>query len=270
MMKTLLRIIGSVAIAAGSATPALTAMIKTHADASITENGAGVGNAVSGGNGTSTGSINVRWNFGAAADRNEWGAYKFDLSSIANKSAVQNVKFNAYMHRANSNNSGRNLHLYAITPGAAGEDWPEATITYASMPGFTFDMNAATNVLAVGTTLTDLGAFLLPASPALDAERSLATVAPLLAGSDVLTSLVQGMGTNNLLTILVSYQTSSNGTWNTITREATQSTTAGLGTFAAGDFASFLSFDVVVPEPTSLMLLAMAIAVTGLARRRIR
>jgi hypothetical protein len=90
-----------------------------------------------------------------------------------------------------------------------------------------------------------------------------------LAGSDVLTPLVQGMGTNNLLTILVTYQASSNGTWNTITREATQSATVGLGTFAAGDFASFLSFDIVVPEPTSLILVVFGmVAVLAACRSR--
>ena len=72
--------------------------------------------------------------------------------------------------------------------------------------------------------------------------------------SDILTSLIQGMGANNLLTILVTYQNSSNGTWNTIAREATGSST-GVLTGAAGDFASFLSFDVsAVPEPAGALL----------------
>lgn len=246
---------------------AATINLKTHADASITENGLGVGSAVSGGNGTGTSSINVRWNFANGMDRNEWGAYKFDLSTIANKSQVQGVSFNTYMQRANTNNSGKNLHLYAITPGSTGEDWPEATTKYDTMPGFTFDMNAVTNVLAVGTTITDLGTFQLPASPALDAERALATVSPLLAGVDVLTPLVQSMGSNNLLTILVTFQNSSNGTWNTITREATQSATVGLGTFPAGHFASFLSLGVV-PEPSSLALLLSLVGAGAVALRR--
>lgn len=262
------RLILMAAIAVGLATPVAGATIKTIADASLTENGLGAGNAVAGGNGTGTTSINVRWNFANGMDRNEWGAYKFDLSSIANKALVENVAFNTYMHRGNSNNSGKNLHLYAITPGTTGEDWDEATTTYATMPGFTFDQDALTNVLAVGSTLVDLGTFQLPASPALDTEGSLATVAPLLAGVDVLTPLVQGMGANNLLTVLVTYQSSSNGTWNTITREATQSST-GVVSGNAGDFASFLSFEVV-PEPTAFALLAFggAFCAIGAARRR--
>jgi hypothetical protein len=269
-MTKILWNVGSVAfLAFGVATccQAATINVKTHADASITENGLGVGSAVSGGNGTSTGSINVRWNFANGMDRNEWGAYKFDLSTIANKSQVQGVSFNTYLHRGNTNNSGKNLHLYAITPGSAGEDWAEAGTTYATMPGFTFDMNALTNVLAVGTTITDLGTFQLPASPALDAERALATVSPLLAGVDVLTPLVQSMGASNLLTILVTFQNSSNGTWNTITREATQSATAGLGTFTAGDFASFVSLNVV-PEPSALALLLSLVGTGAVALRR--
>jgi hypothetical protein len=270
MMGKLLRVGFAFVIGVLPAMSATAATIKTHADAAIFENGTPV--ATSGGNGTSTGSINVRWNFAANMDRNEWGAYKFDLSSIADKSLVENVAFNTYMHRGNSNNSGKNLHLYALTPGTAGEDWPEASVTYATMPGFTFDADATTNILDVGGAIVDLGTIQLPASPALDAERSLATVTPLLAGNDVLTALVQGMGSNNLLTILITFQSSSNGTWNTITREATQSATAGLGTFAAGDFASFLSFDVadlVVPEPATAASLIAAVIV-GLAYRRQR
>lgn len=270
MMKALrnVSVVAVLLMGVAACCQAATINIKTHADASITENGLGVGSAVAGGNGTSSGSINVRWNFANGMDRNEWGAYKFDLSTIANKSQVQGVSFNTYMHRGNTNNSGKNLHLYAITPGSVGEDWAEATTTYATMPGFTFDMNALTNVLAVGTTITDLGTFQLPASPALDAERALATVSPLLAGVDVLTPLVQSMGANNLLTILVTFQNSSNGTWNTITREATQSVTAGLGTFAPGDFASFVSLKVV-PEPSSLVLMLSlaAVGVAGLRKR---
>ena len=75
------------------------------------------------------------------------------------------------------------------------------------------------------------------------------------------------MGSNNLLTILVTFQNSSNGTWNTITREATQSATAGLGTFTAGDFASFLSLGVV-PEPSSLALLLSLMGVGAAVLRR--
>lgn len=219
--------------------------LATIADASLSENGADSipTPATNEGNGTSPNSINVRWNFGSNMDRNDWGAFKFDLSSIEDKSTVQAVTFNAYMHRESTNNANRNLHLYAITPGTEGEDWPEETIIYGDMPGFTWDDNATTNVLAVGPgmALTDLGSFNTPAE--LEPEGSLATVTPLLSGSDVLTQVVQGMGSNNLLTLLFTYQTSSNGTWNMMTRESTQSST-GVLSGDPGDFAAYLEFDI--------------------------
>jgi hypothetical protein len=211
------------------------------ADIELTENG-GVGTATAGGNGTKI-NMNARWNFAnmpptGNPDRNEWAAMRFDLSEHADKSSISNLTLNFYMHRANANNN-KNLHFYALAPGMIGEDWDEATTTYATMPGFTFDSDSTTNVLATGTTIIDLGNF---ATMGVEAEGALAEVT--LPG---LTTLVQGMGTNNLLTVLVSTAGSTNGQWRALTKEASGSEFNAISG-NVGDFAPFLEFDTSVVE----------------------
>jgi hypothetical protein len=138
------------------------------------------------------------------------------------------------MHRSNANNT-KPLHLYAITPGTAGEDWDEATTTYGSMPGFTYDNNSSTNILDVGGALRDLGAFNVAG---VNNEGNLAQINPAS-----LTSLIQGMGQHDLLTLLITFDQPSNGQWRIMSREATTSET-GVLTGNAGDFAPFLDFIV--------------------------
>jgi hypothetical protein len=206
------------------------------ADIELTENGGPAGAAVAGGNGTKV-NMNARWNFAAVApsapDRNEWAGMKFDLSSFADKSTLSNVSLNVYMHRANANNN-KNLHLYALTPGTTGDDWAEIGTTYETMPGFTFDADSSTNVLDVGGALVDLGNFATTGS---ETEGALAAINPA-----TLTTLVQGMGSNNLLTILISTAGSTNGQWRVLTKEASQSEFGAISG-AVGDFAPFLKFD---------------------------
>jgi hypothetical protein len=59
-----------------------------------------------------------------------------------------------------------------------------------------------------------------------------------------LTNLVKGMGSNNLLTLLISFQDSSTGQWRIASREAT-ATETGVLSGSAGSFAAFLQFDQV-------------------------
>lgn len=254
MKSGILAGVAAMVVVGGLASEAGAVIVKTGADALITENGA-TGSAVSGGNGTAN-SIAIRWNGGVANDRNEAGVFKFDLSSV-DKSSVVGASINVFMHRANNNNSGKNLLLYALNPGTAGEDWVEAGITYATFPGLSVDGDAGTRGID-GSVWTNLGTNQLPASPALDAEGTLVTV-PLAS----LVPLINSMGSNNFITVMITYQTASNGTWNVISREATQSNT-GVVSGAAGDFAAYL--DLTIPEPASLSLLALG-GLTLLRRR---
>ena len=215
--------------------------IGNGADIELTENGGPAGAATAGGNGTKI-NMNARWNFAnpapGVADKNEWAAMRFDLSGFADKASLSNVSLSVYMHRANANNN-KNLHLYALAPGISGEDWAEVGTTYETMPGFTFDADSTTNILDVGGALVDLGTFATTLS---EVEGSLAVINPAS-----LTPLVQSMGSNNLLTIMMTTAGSTNGQWRVLTKEATGSET-GVISGAMGDFAPVLKFDDGVVE----------------------
>jgi hypothetical protein len=234
-------------VASGVLNPVTAGMLPTVADAELRENT----NANSGNNGTS---INARYN---NLDRNEWIALKFDLSSIADKSLVSDVSLNTVMFRSNSNNT-KNLGLYALTPGTTGEDWDETTVSYDDMPGFTFDTDSTTNVLDVGGAVTDLGAFEVSG---VETKGDVAVIDPAS-----LTTLVQNMGSNNLLTILISTASATNGQWRIASKEAT-ALDGGSPTGNAGDFAAILEVNVV-PEPTAASLAWLACVVLVAARRR--
>jgi hypothetical protein len=234
-------------VASGVLNPVTAGMLPTVADAELRENT----NANSGNNGTS---INARYN---NLDRNEWIALKFDLSSIADKSLVSDVSLNTVMFRSNSNNT-KNLGLYALTPGTTGEDWDETTVSYDDMPGFTFDTDSTTNVLDIGGAVTDLGAFEVSG---VETKGDVAVIDPAS-----LTTLVQNMGSNNLLTILISTASATNGQWRIASKEAT-ALDGGSPTGNAGDFAAILEVNVV-PEPTAASLAWLACVVLVAARRR--
>ena len=210
------------------------------ADIELTENGGAAGAATAGGNGTKP-NMNARWNFAnvdpAVPDKNEWAAVRFDLSGQPDKSMLTSVSLNFYMHRANTNNN-KNLHFYALAPGVTGEDWDEAATTYATMPGFTFDSDSTTNLLdTAGGTIVDLGAF---STTGAELEGALATVT-----LPSLTTFVQGLGSHNLMTILMTTNGSTNGQWRALTKEATGSET-GVITGDAGAFAPFLKMNTLV------------------------
>ena len=86
-------------------------------------------------------------------NRNEWIALKFDLSAYGDKTELANIALRTYMFRTSADNA-KTLRIYALTPGVSGENWDEASITYGSMPGFTFDANSTTNVLGRGRGAT--------------------------------------------------------------------------------------------------------------------
>lgn len=204
------------------------------ADIELTENGGPAGAATAGGNGAKI-NMNARWNFAAVSpsvpDRNEWAAARFDLSAHSDKSIFDNVSLNFYMHRANANNN-KSLRFYALAPGTDGENWAEVGTTYETMPGFTYDADSTTNVLdTAGGKIIDLGTFNTTGA---ETEGALATVT-----LPALTTLVQGLGTNNLLTIFVTTGISTNGQWRALTKEAAGSETSVISG-NVGDFAPFL------------------------------
>lgn len=211
------------------------ATLAVVADTQLSENGTtGAGDATATGGGAST-AINARWNYiSSPANRNEWIALKFNLSDHSEKMRLQDVTLRTYMHRSNANNS-QTLRLYALTPGVAGEDWDEANVTYATMPGFTFDADSSTNLLDAGGALQDLGVFSVSG---VEFEGNLSSINP-----NSLTDLVRSMGDHNLLTLLISYETPSNGQWRVMSREATTSDT-GILSGTAGQFAAFLDFEL--------------------------
>ncbi len=215
-------------------TPSASALtLFTTADAELRENGTtGLGDATDTGSGVGP-NLNARWiNTGATPNRNEWIALKFDLSAYPDKTRFENVALRTIMYRANANNT-KTLRLYALTPGVANENWNESTITYGTMPGFTFDANSNTNILNVGGALQSLGTF---GVSGVEGEGNLSTINPAS-----ITNLIRGMGTNNLLTLLVSYDVSSTGQWRIASREATGTETTTIPV-AAGSLAARLDF----------------------------
>lgn len=214
---------------------ALAVTLPAIADTQLSENGTtGNGDAISSGSGSST-AINARWNFTSnPANRNEWLALKFDLSEYPDKQRLTDVALRTYMHRS-SNNNTQTLHLYALTPGIAGEDWDESSVAYGTMPGFTFDGFSNTNIIDVGGAIQDLGVF---AVSGVESEGNVSLIDP-----NSLTSFVQGMGSSDLLTLLVSYESAGNGQWRIASRETTSSDT-GVLSGPAGSFAPFLDFQI--------------------------
>jgi hypothetical protein len=228
--------IGAAVVIASSATaPTHAASVAVVADAQLSENGTtGQGDATDSGSGTGP-SLNARWNYSSSPpNRNEWVALKFDLSAYDDKTRLNTVSLRPTMFRGNANNS-QSLRLYALTPGTVGEDWDESTITYGSMSGFTFDGNSTTNLLNVGGALRDLGSF---SYSGYTSEGNVGVINPAS-----LTSLVQAMGDNDLLTLLISYSSPANGQWRIASREATATETSVL-TGPAGSLAARLDFDV--------------------------
>ncbi|MCO6044334.1 DNRLRE domain-containing protein [Aeoliella sp. ICT_H6.2] len=218
------------------ASGALALQVPVIADSQLSENGnTGDGDANDSGSGTGS-PINARFN---DANRNEWLALKFDLSEYSDKSRFTDVSLNTYMYRGDANNT-QTLRLYALAPGIAGEDWNESTTTYGSMPGFTFDADSQTRLID-GNLVQNLGAF---GVSGVTAEGSVASIDP-----EGLTSFVQSMGNNNLLTLLVTYDVPHNGQWRIASRETT-ATTTGVLTGAPGDLAPFLDF-TLGPVPTT-------------------
>src|SRR5262245_39745446 len=117
------------------------------ADGRVTENVGtppGPTGAVSAGGGTGTTTIDVRWNgtLSGNKDRNEWGAFRFDLSPANLGGALRSQITSAELwlvYQRTGPQSGT-INVFGVNAGVTGEDsWSEASMSFNNMPGLKFD-----------------------------------------------------------------------------------------------------------------------------------
>lgn len=237
------------AVFAVASADAATIKLKTIADAEVGERpneDRGVNNA----------QLNARTSSGG--DRNEIIALKFDFSSV-NLAQVTGATLNLIHFRTGSS---RMYNVWGVKDGSVGADnntgttpaqgyddntWDEAVVKMSTMPGLLFDGDPATQGIVVADT-TSLG------SGAFDGGDKGAVMT---LNTPSLLSFLQ-THPDNLVTVLVNWDpsTSSTGQDRFASKEAT-SLDGGTPTGAEGDFAPFLELNVV-PEPSTLALLALA------------
>jgi hypothetical protein len=253
----------ALAVAVVASVPANAALIqlKTVADSEVSER-------PSEDRGTNDGLLNVRTSSGN--DRNEIIALKFDLSSV-NLANVTSATANLIHNRVGST---RTYIVYGVNDGAVGADnntpttpargyddntWDEALVKFSNMPGLLFDGNpaaASQGIVVADTTNIGNGAFNGGAKGA---------VQPLTTPG--LLSFLQSHP-DSIVTLLIAKDTAalSTGQDRFASRNAT-SLDGGTPSGVAGDFAPYLELNVV-PEPTSIALLAMAGVFAAIRMRR--
>jgi hypothetical protein len=178
--------------------------------------------------------IQVRANDGTG--RNRLGIFRFDTSSL---SSVISTDAQLMFHE--TGNNGRDVTVYGLNDGDAGENWDEAAITYNTAPGISFN-NSGAPMLATdfdGARLTTLGTF----------ATTGATDETLSFGGAALETFIDA-DNDGLLTFYL-YQDGGNGNLVFTTKEGGTAPTLNL-----------------IPEPASVLLLALASTALAAIRRR--
>jgi hypothetical protein len=240
---------------AGLVAPALTALLATNllstaqgaaiptslgsgADSMLArDDSTGAGGPYSGDN-MLGGGTSMQIRSGDATNRNRLGIVRFDISSVASvTTAGANIQF------TETGNNGRAITVYGLNDGDAGENWDEASITYNTAPGISFNNSMAP---ALSTDFdpartTNLGTFNTTSSTNEVVTFSGAALEAFIAAD-----------TNDLLTFYL-YQNNLNGAIGITTKE--------------GGAAPVLT---LVPEPATALLGGLAGLVLVGARRRWR
>ena len=206
------------------------------ADSMLARDESGNGGPFSGDN-TLGGGTNMQVRSGDATGRNRLGIVRFAPPSLA---VVNPAGARIDFHE--TGNNGRAITVYGLNDGDVGEGWDEATITYNTAPGISFN-NSAAPLLTTDfdpARLTNLGTLMTTASTDEVVSFSGAAMEAFIAAD-----------TNSLLTFYL-YQPGSNGNVVFTTKE--------------GGRAPAL---VLVPAPTAGLLLGLAgVALAAVRRRR--
>ncbi|MFN3407579.1 MAG: polysaccharide lyase family 1 protein [Limisphaerales bacterium] len=200
----------------------------------------------------------------AAGDRNEVIGLKFDLSGYS-LPALTNVALKLYAYRLDT--STRQVSLYGVAPGTFSgtgtfttDTWNESATLYGDLPGLlASDGNPATQNL-------NSNALTLLQTRAISGGQPEGTLH--VFDAPALTDFLRSYGGGPQVTLLLAAANTSSGQFRVASREATQTETGAL-TGNAGDFAPFLSFDVVggagLPGPiiTNTALVPGGIVLSG-------
>jgi hypothetical protein len=159
-------------------------------------------------------------------DRNEYIELRFDLSQVE-KGSIANATLELTAFQSMSNQT---LRVYGLEHAAAGQNWNEATIEFAGAPGLTFDGNSVTRG-RVDAELLLLGEFSTGTKS--EGDTASFTNPDLTVFLNLLS--YRGEGPENVVTLLVERQNSSNAQALFASKEATQlasSSAAPAGTYA--------------------------------------
>ena len=233
---------------ADAALMSISTAVGQGADGELTESEStsdgSLNDATGGGNGTGV-TMNAR---STITNRFDMIVVRFDLSSVADKSLIQNASINLVSNRVNEVHP---LRYWALAPGTTNgantaENWAEVGLDKDTFPGVTVDGDSSTSGIVLAS-VTDLGQ---GSGANSDVAGGIVTF-----GSSALDLFLQGLGTTNLATFLITMDDIDSGQMRYNTKEN-----------GAGSTAPYLQFDVV-PEPATWTLLAMGLAYLG-ARRR--
>lgn len=215
--------------------------------------------ATGGGNGTGN-DMNARF---SDTNRNDMIVMRFDLTSVVNKSQIQNASINMIATRSNEVHP---LRYFGVTPGTSNgantaENWDENSLNMATFPAMTVDGDSSTRGVVLGS-VSDLGQ---GAGTNSDVEGGLVTFS-----SAALDTFLQGLGATNLVSFIVQMDDIDGGQMRYQTKEATLLASGDPNMpMPAGTYAPYLEFSVV-PEPASAVLLGfMGLILATKLRRRV-